>query len=75
MNDQPAQGIVTKDPRETEFRRELRRAVRVMVGARWPVLAMAILLATAIAAAFGPALAPFDPNRQNLVLRLANPMS
>ena len=27
MNDQLAQEIVTKDHRETEFRRELRRAV------------------------------------------------
>ena len=75
MTDQPAKAIITTAPRETEFRRELRRAVRVMVEARWPVLAMVILLATAIAAAFGPALAPFDPNRQNLVLRLADPMS
>ena len=75
MNDQLAQEIVTKDHRETEFRRELRRAVRVMIEARWPVLALVILLATAIAAAFGPALAPFDPNRQNLILRLADPMS
>jgi len=75
MTDQPAKAIITTALRETEFRRELRRAVRVMVEARWPVLAMVILLATAIAAAFGPALAPFDPNRQNLVLRLADPMS
>ena len=75
MNVQLAQEIVTKDHRETEFRRELRRAVRVMIEARWPVLALVILLATAIAAAFGPALAPFDPNRQNLILRLADPMS
>ena len=75
MNDQLAQEIVTKDHRETEFRRELRRAVRVMIEARWPVLALVILLATASAAAFGPALAPFDPNRQNLILRLADPMS
>ena len=75
MTDQPAKALITTAPRETEFRRELRRAVRVMIEARWPVLAMVILLATAIAAAFGPALAPFDPNRQNLVLRLADPMS
>ena len=75
MTDQPAKALITTAPRETEFRRELRRAVRVMVEARWPVLAMVILLATAIAAAFGPALAPFDPNRQNLILRLADPMS
>ncbi|HIL90185.1 MAG TPA: ABC transporter permease [Gemmatimonadetes bacterium] len=75
MTDQPAKAIITTAPRETEFRRELRRAIRVMVEARWPVLAMVILLATAIAAAFGPALAPFDPNRQNLVLRLAEPLA
>ena len=75
MTDQPAKAIISTAPRETEFRRELRRAVRVMVEARWPVLAVIILLATAIAAAFGPALAPFDPNRQNLVLRLAEPLA
>ncbi|HIC23239.1 MAG TPA: ABC transporter permease, partial [Planctomycetes bacterium] len=46
-----------------------------MVEARWPVLAVIILVATGIAAAFGPVLAPFDPNRQNLVLRLAGPMA
>jgi peptide/nickel transport system permease protein len=75
MSDQPAEGVVTTAPRETEFRRELRRAARVMVEARWPVLAVIILVATGIAAAFGPVLAPFDPNRQNLVLRLAGPMA
>ena len=59
------------------MRREtgLRRAARVMLEARWPVLAVIILLAAAIAAAFGPLLSPFDPNRQNLVLRLADPMA
>ena len=46
-----------------------------MVAAKWPVLALGILLLTAIAAAFGPLLAPFDPNRQNLLLRLAEPMA
>jgi len=75
MSDQPAERVVTTAPRETEFRRELRRAARVMVEARWPVLAVIILVATGIAAAFGPVLAPFDPNRQNLVLRLAGPMA
>ena len=51
------------------------RAVRIMVAAKWPILAVIILGMTAIAAAFGPLLAPFDPNRQNLVLRLADPMA
>jgi peptide/nickel transport system permease protein len=45
-----------------------------MVAARWPLLAVSILLLAGMAAAFGPLLAPFDPNRQNLMLRLADPM-
>ena len=45
-----------------------------MVAARWPLLAVSILLVAGMAAAFGPLLAPFDPNRQNLMLRLADPM-
>ena len=60
---------------DSEFRRELRRAVRVMVRARWPVFALAVLVLVTIAAVFGPLLSPFDPNRQNLVLRLADPMA
>jgi peptide/nickel transport system permease protein len=46
-----------------------------MVEARWPIFAMIFLLAASIAAAFGPLFAPLDPNRQNLVLRLAEPMA
>jgi peptide/nickel transport system permease protein len=45
-----------------------------MVEARWPVFAVICLLVAAVAAAFGSWLAPFDPNRQNLVLRLAAPL-
>ncbi|NNF38032.1 MAG: ABC transporter permease [Gemmatimonadetes bacterium] len=46
-----------------------------MVAARWPVFAVITLTVAAIAAAFGPWLAPLDPNRQNLLLRLADPMN
>jgi peptide/nickel transport system permease protein len=46
-----------------------------MVDARWPLFAVIFLLAASIAAAFGPVLSPLDPNRQNLVLRLASPMA
>jgi peptide/nickel transport system permease protein len=46
-----------------------------MVAARWPVFAVVFLGGAAIAALFGSWLAPFDPNRQNLVLRLADPMA
>ncbi|MDE3013915.1 MAG: hypothetical protein OXU33_07560, partial [Gemmatimonadota bacterium] len=63
------------DVRGSGWRSELQRASRVMVAARWPVLAVAFLLFAAIAAAFGGWLAPLDPNRQNLVLRLAAPMN
>ena len=75
MSNRPDEATVPPAPRETGFRRELRRAARIMVQARWPVLALIILLAVTIAAAFGPLLAPSDPNRQNLVLRLADPMA
>lgn len=61
--------------RDSEFRREFRRAIRVMADARWPVLAVIILAVAAFAAIFGPLLSPFDPNRQNLALRLAEPLS
>ena len=68
-------GALPVVPRESDFRRELRRAARVMVDARWPVFAVVFLFLTALAAIFGPLIAPFDPNRQNLVLRLADPMT
>lgn len=61
--------------RESGFRREARRAWRFMVAARWPVFAVAFLGLAAIAAAFGSLIAPFDPNRQNLAMRLAEPMT
>ena len=57
------------------FRAEMRRARRVMIAARWPVFAVLFLLVAAIAATLGGLLAPFDPNRQNLMLRLADPMA
>jgi peptide/nickel transport system permease protein len=59
----------------SELQREARRAADAMLDARWPILAVIVLGSVAIAAALGPVLAPFDPNRQNLLLRLAGPMS
>jgi len=52
----------------------LRRAGRSLLRARWPVLALAILLVVTISAAFGPSFAPRDPNRQNIIARLQEPM-
>ena len=59
----------------SELRREFGRAVRSMVAAKWPLLALIILFAVAIVAIFGPALSPLDPNRQNIMLRLAEPLA
>jgi peptide/nickel transport system permease protein len=55
--------------------REALRALRSMVAAKWPVLALFILLVAVTLAAFGPWLAPMDPNRQNIIMRLAPPLA
>lgn len=59
----------------SRFRREFGRAARSMVAAKWPILALLILLVVLVVAIFGPAIAPMDPNRQNIMLRLAAPMA
>jgi peptide/nickel transport system permease protein len=71
----PGAAALAPNPRGSGFRRELGRAIRIMVAARWPVFAVLFLGLAATAAVFGSWLAPFDPNRQNLVLRLADPMA
>ncbi|MBF9049822.1 ABC transporter permease subunit [Roseobacter sp. HKCCD9010] len=54
-------------------RRELRRAFQSMVTSRWALVGMLILLVVTFVAIFGPWLAPFDPNRQNIMMRLLEP--
>jgi peptide/nickel transport system permease protein len=51
------------------------RALRTLVRAKWPILAIVILLAVSGAAALAPELAPRDPNRQNIIARLQPPMT
>ena len=51
------------------------RAVRSLVRARWPGLAIAILLLVTLAAIIGPVLAPRDPNRQDIIARLRPPLA
>ncbi|MDA0330172.1 MAG: ABC transporter permease [Gemmatimonadetes bacterium] len=75
MSEYTGDAMVLGNPRGSGFRREAERAVRVMVAARWPVFAVVFLAIAAVAAALGSWLAPFDPNRQNLVLRLAEPIT
>lgn len=55
-------------------RREWRRARRSLVAAKWPLLAILILALVVIAAALGPWISPMDPNRQNIMMRLADPL-
>lgn len=57
------------------WRGTLRRALRSLVRAKWPLVALAILLVVSGAAAFGPSVAPRDPNRQNIMTRLQPPMT
>jgi len=45
-----------------------------MVRAVWPLVAMVLLIFFSFIGLFGPQLAPKDPNRQNLILRLMEPM-
>jgi peptide/nickel transport system permease protein len=52
-----------------------RRARRSLLRAKWPVLALGLLLVLAAAALFGPAVAPADPNRQSLIARLQPPLA
>jgi peptide/nickel transport system permease protein len=54
-------------------RKELRRAFQSMLTSRWALIGMLILLVVTLIAIFGPWLAPFDPNRQNLLMRLREP--
>lgn len=59
----------------SNFSREMRRAGRSMVAAKWPLLALSILFVVLVVAIFGPWLSPLDPNRQNIMMRLAGPMA
>jgi peptide/nickel transport system permease protein len=56
-------------------RREFRRAVRSMVQTKWPLVAALILLCVTFAAIFGPWISPLDPNRQDIMMRLADPLT
>ena len=61
--------------RRAERGSELKKAWRSLLRAKWPLLAIAILLIVMTAAVFGPALAPKDPNRQNIIARLQPPLA
>jgi peptide/nickel transport system permease protein len=50
-----------------------RRAFRSMYRAKWPLVALVILILLILAALFGPSIAPHDPNRQDIIARLKQP--
>src|SRR5262245_21938282 len=52
-----------------------KRVSRSMIKARWPVVAVVILVVTLFCAVFAAQLTPKDPNRQALVKRLLPPLS
>jgi len=74
MTDTTEIAVLSPEP-QSGFRRELARAGRSMVAAKWPLLALAILMVVLFVAIFGPTISPLDPNRQNIMLRLAEPMA
>lgn len=74
MTDAPKQDVISLShsalaPTPSEWR----RARKSLIRARWPVLALLILLVMVGLAIVGPQIAPKDPNRQTLVLRLQAP--
>jgi peptide/nickel transport system permease protein len=71
----PLEKSVPASARPARRRRDaLRRAVKSLVRARWPVLALVVLSIVGFAAVAGPSISPMDPNRQNIIQRLQEPM-
>lgn len=60
---------------ESQRRKTMRRAWRSLLAAKWPLVAIFILTIVAICAIFGPWISPLDPNRQDIMRRLADPMT
>jgi peptide/nickel transport system permease protein len=52
-----------------------RRAIDSLIRAKWPLLAIFILLSLVFISIFAEQLAPADPNRQNLIRRLQPPLT
>lgn len=69
----PTDAYPAARPELSHRRKELRRAWESLVASRWALLGMLILFVVTFVAIFGPWLAPFDPNRQNIMMRLLEP--
>ena len=71
----PRQALAQDERPRRPQRSAMTKAWRSLLRARWPLLAIAILLLVTVAAVSGPALAPKDPNRQNIIARLQPPLT
>jgi peptide/nickel transport system permease protein len=73
------ENVARLEPTQTSsrsgWRYSFNRALKSLWRAKWPLLAIFILLMVTVAAIFGPALAPKDPNRQNIIARLQPPLT
>jgi peptide/nickel transport system permease protein len=59
---------------EPPSRGMLKKMWRSLYRAKWPLLAILLLGTVTFSAIFGPSVAPHDPNRQNIISRLKEPM-
>lgn len=71
----PGHALAKEELRRENRRKGWVRARRSLIRAKWPILAILILLVVSLAATIGPSVAPKDPNRQNIMLRLKPPMT
>jgi peptide/nickel transport system permease protein len=70
-----APGALAAAPAIRPQRSMPRQAWKSATRAKWPLFAMAFLMTLVIVAVFAPQLAPADPGRQNLILRLSPPFT
>ncbi|MEO0561118.1 MAG: ABC transporter permease, partial [Chloroflexota bacterium] len=70
-----AQEAIAELATDTESRWGVPNWFKRMVRAVWPLLAAIILIFFTVISIFGPQIAPKDPNRQNLILRLMEPFT
>ena len=71
-SDSPATAISAPAPSRRDS--ALWRTWRSLYRAKWPILAIILLLGVTFAAIFGPTIAPRDPNRQDIISRLKEPL-
>jgi peptide/nickel transport system permease protein len=75
MNRQPNLSIASETTvLKSKAPSPLRRSLRSLFRAKWPLLAILILVFDVSAALLGPIVAPNDPNRQNIIKRLQPPL-